>query len=57
MVWEISLQRRHVLVVKDGAFSRKIDYVLIFRELLNLEVHLNRCIGSKVTAILVNGGI
>ena len=27
-----------------------------FKENLNLEGHLNRLIGSKVTAILVNGG-
>ena len=26
-------------------------------EILNLEGHLNRCIGSKVTAILLNGWI
>ena len=29
----------------------------MFREILNLEGHLNRFIGSKVTAILVNRGI
>ena len=44
-------------MVEDGAFSLKIDYVLIFFEVLNLEGHLNRFIGSKVTAILVNGKI
>ena len=44
---EISSRRRHALVVKDGAFSPKID-------ILNLKGHLNRSIGSKVTAILVN---
>jgi hypothetical protein len=44
-------------MVEDGAFSHKIDYVPIFLENLNLEGHLNRSIGSKVTAILVNGGI
>ena len=47
---------------KDGAFSHKKDYVLLFLEkkklsTLNLKVHLNHFIGSKVTAILVNGGI
>ena len=42
-------------MVKDGAFSHKIDYV--FYEILNLEGHLNCFIGSKVTGILVNGGI
>ena len=34
-------------MVEDCDFSHKI----------NLEGHLNRFIGSKVTAILVNGGI
>ena len=29
----------------------------IFSEILNLEGHQNRCIGSKVTAILLNGWI
>ena len=37
-------------MVVDGAFNHKIDYVS------NLEGHLNRFIGSKVMAILVNGG-
>ena len=44
-------------MVKDGAFSHIIDYDSIFEENLNLDGHLNRYIGSKVTAILVNGGI
>ena len=48
---------RHALVLKDGAFRHTIDYVSIFEETLNLEGHLNRFIGSKVTAILVNRGI
>ena len=37
-------------------FSHKIDYVLIFLEILNIKGHLNHFIGSKVTEILVNGG-
>ena len=44
-------------MVKDGAFSHKIDYVLDFQEILNLEGHLNHFIGSKVTTLLVIGGI
>ena len=44
-------------MVEDGAFSHKIDDVPIFEEHLNLKGHLNCCTGSKVTAILVNGGI
>ena len=44
-------------MVVDGAFSHKIDYVPNFKENLKLNGHLNRFIGSKVTAICVNGGI
>ena len=33
------------------------EYVTIFKEILNLEGHLNRVTGSKVTAILLNGWI
>ena len=44
-------------MVKGGAFSHQIDYVSIFLELLNLKGHLICFIGSKVTTILVNGGI
>ena len=49
----ISLRRRHpqtVLLVKT-------NYIDSFSEILDLEGHLNRCIGSKVTAILQNGSI
>ena len=44
-------------MVEDGALSRNKNYVQIFQENLNLEGHLNRFVGSKVTAILVKGGI
>ena len=44
-------------MVKDGAFSHKIDYGLIAQEILNIKAHLNCLIGSKVTEILMNGGI
>ena len=40
-----------------GTLSHKIDYVTIFWEILNLEGHLNRITGSRVTAILMNGWI
>ena len=43
-------------MVEGGAFSHKIDYVTIFKEIPNLEGHPNR-IGSKDTAILLNGWI
>ena len=36
-------------MVKDGAFSHKIDYVTVFKEILNLEAHSNCITGSKVT--------
>ena len=54
---KIILRCRHALIVEDGAFSHKVYYVTIFREILNLEGHPNRITGSKVTAILVNGWI
>ena len=34
-------------MVEDGAFSHKIDYIQIFKEILN---HQNRITGSKETA-------
>ena len=52
-----SLQCRHARIGKNGAFSHKTNYIDIFAEILNLEAHLNRCIGSKVTVILLNGWI
>ena len=54
---KISLRRRHALTIADGAFSHKIDYVTIFKEILNPEGHPNHITGSKVTAILLNGWI
>ena len=53
---KISLRRRHAQTVAIGAFSHKIDYVTIFKEILNPERHPNRITGSKVMAILLNGG-
>ena len=44
-------------MVKNGDSSYKTDYMDIFSENLNLEGHPNRCIGSKVKAILLNGWI
>ena len=43
-------------MVADGAISHKIDCVTIFKEILNPEGHSNRITGSKVTAILLEGG-
>ena len=36
-------------MVTNGASSHKTIYIDIFSEIVNLEGHLNRCIGSKVT--------
>ena len=44
-------------MVEDGAFSHEIDYASNFKGNLNFKGHQNCSIGSKVTAILVNGGI
>ena len=41
-------------MVGDGAFIHKVDYVTNFKQILNLEGHLNRLTGSRVTAILLN---
>ena len=38
---KISLRRRHALMGEDGAFGHKMDYVEIFREIPDLEVHQN----------------
>ena len=38
-------------MVEDGAFSHKIDYVPISKEILNLEGHQNLITSSKVMAI------
>ena len=54
---KIYLRRRHALTMADGAFSHKIDYVLILMEIPNPEGHPNRITGSKVNAILLNGWI
>ena len=54
---KIYLQRRHALILGDGAFSHKIDYGTIFKEILNLEGHPNCISGSKVMAISLNGWI
>ena len=51
---KISLRRRHAQTVKNGASSNKTNYIDIFSEILNPEGHQNCCIGSKVTAILLN---
>ena len=41
-------------MVGDIAFSHKIDYVTIFKEIQNIEGHPNCITGSKVSAILLN---
>ena len=54
---KIYLRRRHALMIEDGAFSHKIDNFTIFEEIINIEGHPNCTTGSRVTAILLNGGI
>ena len=44
-------------MVGDGAFSKKIDYVAIFTEILKLEGHLNPITCLRDTALLLNGWI
>ena len=43
-------------MVENGAFIHEIDYVTMFKEILNLEGHQSRITGSRVTAILLNEG-
>ena len=50
----MSLWRRHALILGDGIFSHKIDYVRIFKGILNLKGHPNHNTGSKVTVIFLN---
>ena len=54
---KISLWSCHAQAVKNGASTHKTNYIDILKEILNPEGHQNHCIGSKVTAILLNGGI
>ena len=51
---KISLRRRHAQTVKNNASSHKTNSNYIFSEILNFEGHQKCCIGSKVTAILLN---
>ena len=44
-------------MVEDGAFSHIIDYVTIFKEILNLEGLPNCITGLKVLSILLIGWI
>ena len=41
-------------MVKNGAFSHKIDYITIFDEIQNVEGHQNCITGARVTGILLN---
>ena len=41
-------------MVGNGALSHKIDYIIIFLEILNLEGYQNHTTGSRVMAILLN---
>ena len=42
-------------MVEESALSHKIDYVKHVKETINGEGHPNHIIGSRVTAILLNG--
>ena len=45
------------MIVDEGAFNNKINYVTMYWEIINSEGHTNCITGSKVTAILLNGRI
>ena len=44
-------------MVEDSAFSHKLEYVTILKEIPNLEGNPNHITGSKVTTILLNVSI
>ena len=51
---KISLFHRHAQMGRIGASSHKTHFIYIFLEILHHKGHQNRCIGSKVSAILLN---
>ena len=51
-----ALPRRHAQMVRDTSFSYKIDYINLEKTSLNPEGHQNLINGSKVIAILLDGG-
>ena len=52
---KLSLRRSHALMVEDGAFSHKIDYITIFLEIQNIEEHPHRIYTGL--RVLLNGWI
>ena len=54
---KIYLRRCHAQSVGDGDFSDKVDRVQKLYEILILKGHENRIVGSKATAILLNGWV
>ena len=54
---KISLGRGHAPTVGNGTFSHKIDYIAIFKKILNLQRHYNGISVSRVAAILLNNWI
>ena len=44
-------------MIEDGAFSHEIDYVTLFKEILNLKGHPNCITGLKGMANFLNGWI
>ena len=57
MVCENIFRAPHALMIEEGAFSHKINYVTIFKEIPNLKGHVYCITGSTVTVILLNGWI
>ena len=55
-LFKISLRRRQVLKVEDGAFSHRIDYVHFFYEILKPEEHPNCITGQKLRGFWWMGG-
>ena len=51
---EIYLLCHHTLMVEDGAFSHKVDFLKMYLNILNLKGHSNCITGSRLKVILLN---
>ena len=51
------LRQGHALIGEDGTFSHKIDFLKFFLEILKHKWRPNCITGSRVAAVLLNGGI
>ena len=50
-----ALRRRYAQAIRDKSSSYRIDFVILIKNILNLEEHQNPISGSKVMIILLKG--